>query len=174
MGVIFLVGGRGSGKTTVGRALARARSCAFIDLDACLCERAGMSVAEIVAAEGWDGFRARERAALGEALAQAGKDAVIATGGGIVLAKENRELLRSSGLVFWLSVSPELAVERLCASPLPEQRPSLTGQDMTAEVRQVLQERAPLYAQCAHHKLDAAKEIDELCRIILNLLPGAS
>ncbi|MDE7241556.1 shikimate kinase, partial [Desulfovibrio sp.] len=47
MGIVFLVGGRGAGKTTVGRALARELSCAFTDMDAFLCGRAGMSVAEI-------------------------------------------------------------------------------------------------------------------------------
>ncbi|MDE6735392.1 MAG: shikimate kinase II, partial [Desulfovibrio sp.] len=67
MDIVFLVGGRGAGKTTVGRALARELSCGFTDMDDFLCARAGMSVADIVAAEGWEGFRARECAALREA-----------------------------------------------------------------------------------------------------------
>lgn len=170
MGIIFLVGGRGAGKTTVGRALAKELGVGFIDMDAFLCERVGMSVADMVAKEGWSGFRARESAALLEAVAQAGKDAVIATGGGIVLDASNRDLLREKGLVIWLCLSPEAAAERLAASPQSAQRPSLTGRSLTEEVREVMAARAPLYAQCASHKVDAAQGPAQVCAAILALL----
>lgn len=176
MASIFLVGGRGAGKTTVGRALARHLGSAFTDMDQFLCERAGMSVAEIVAGEGWDGFRARERAALREAAglaARAPQGAVIATGGGIVLDAGNRSFLRASGVVFWLSLPPEAAAARLAASPLAAQRPSLTGRSMLEEVREVLAARAPLYAACAHHAVDASAPPGEVCAAILRLLTGA-
>lgn len=177
MAVIFLVGGRGAGKTTVGRALARKLGCAFTDMDRFLCERAGMSVADIVAAEGWSGFRARECAALraaAEMAAHVPEGAVIATGGGIVLDAGNRSFLRANGVVFWLSLPPETAAARLAASPLAAQRPSLTGKSMLEEVREVLAARAPLYAACAHHKMDATASPDEICAAVLRLLPGAA
>ncbi len=177
MAVIFLVGGRGAGKTTVGRALALRLGCAFTDMDQFLCGRAGMSVADIVAAEGWSCFRARESAALREAAASAAllpTGAVIATGGGIVLDAGNRSFLCANGVVFWLSLPPEAAAARLAASPLAAQRPSLTGRSMLEELREVLAERAPLYAACAHHTVDASASPDAVCAAVLRLLPGAA
>lgn len=174
MGIVFLVGGRGAGKTTVGRALARELGCAFTDMDEFLCGRAGMSVADMVAAEGWAGFRARECAALRDAVAEApGKGAVIATGGGIVLDAGNRDFLRQSGTVVWLALTPEAAAERLAASPLGAQRPSLTGKSMLEEVREVMEARAPLYAAAAHHKVDAARPPAMVCAAILGRLGAA-
>ena len=172
MGIVFLGGGRGAGKTTVGRALARELSCAFTDMDEFLCARAGMSVAEMVAAEGWAGFRARECAALREAVAGAGDNAVIATGGGIVLDPGNRAFLREKGRVFWLSLAPEAAAGRLAASPLAAQRPSLTGKSLLEEVREVMEARAPLYAEAAHHTVDAAAAPATVCAAILGHLRG--
>lgn len=176
MRIIFLVGGRGAGKTTVGRALAGGLGCAFADTDDLVCRRAGASVADIVAAEGWPGFRARESAALREAAAMARipAGAVIATGGGIVLDAGNRSFLRASGVVFWLSLPPEAAAARLAASPLAAQRPSLTGKSMLEEVREVLAARAPLYADCAHHTVDASASPDEVCATVLRLVPGVA
>lgn len=175
MGIVFLVGGRGAGKTTVGKALARELSCAFTDMDDFLCARAGMSVADMVAAEGWEGFRARECAALREAVAEAaalGRGAVIATGGGIVLDAGNRAFLREKGRVFWLALTPEAAAQRLAASPLTAQRPSLTGRPLLEEVREVMEARAPLYAGAAHHKVDAAQPPEKVCAAILRHLGG--
>lgn len=174
MGIIFLVGGRGAGKTTVGRALARALGCAFTDMDHFLCERAGRSVADLVAAEGWGGFRARERAALREAVAEArtGAGAVIATGGGVVLDAGNRDFLRENGVVVWLSLPPEAAAARLAQSPLAAQRPSLTGKSLLEEVREVMEERAPLYAACAHHTVDGAAPPEAVCAAILRHMPA--
>lgn len=177
MGIVFLVGGRGAGKTTVGRALAQELGRVFIDMDHFLCERAGMSVADIVATEGWRGFRARECAALREAVAgvgDAGESAVIATGGGVVLDAGNRELLRERGVVVWLALPAAAAAARLEANPLAAQRPSLTDRSMLEEVREVLEARAPLYAACAHHTVDAALPPGDVCAAILRLLPGAA
>ena len=169
MAIIFLVGGRGAGKTTVGRRLAQALGCAFTDMDHFLCERAGKSVADMVAAEGWEGFRARERAALREAVAEArgAAGAVIATGGGVVLDEGNRDFLRENGRVVWLSLPPEAAAERLAQSPLAAQRPSLTGKSLLEEVREVMEARAPLYAACAHHTVDGAEAPEAVCAAIL-------
>lgn len=171
MAIVFLVGCRGAGKTTVGRQLARELSCAFTDMDEFLCARAGMSVADMVAAEGWEGFRARECAALREAVAEASAGgAVIATGGGIVLDAGNRAFLRDKGRVFWLALTPEAAAARLAASPLAAQRPSLTGKSMLEEVREVMEARAPLYAGAAHHRVDAGLPAEKVCAAILRHL----
>ena len=159
MAAIFLVGARAAGKTTVGLELARLLDCPFTDTDQHLRERLGRTAAEMVAAEGWPGFRARESEALREVtVPRDGGDMVVATGGGMVLAASAAVLAR-----------------RLARNPLAAQRPSLTGMDIVKEVRQVLVERRPLYEEAAHHILDAAAESADVCAAalrLLNVAPG--
>ena len=99
-GSIFLVGMMGSGKTTVGRALAQRLHLPFIDTDKILVERTGVPVTTIFEIEGEAGFRRRESAVIAE-LAHA-PDQVVATGGGAVLSADNRALMRSAGRVIYL------------------------------------------------------------------------
>src|SRR6516162_5971118 len=103
--LLFLIGPRGSGKTTVARLLAQRIGWAWCDADELLEERAGKTIRQIFADEGEAAFRERESALLQEiALRQ---DHVIATGGGIVLSPANRELLRR-GAVVWLTAAPQI------------------------------------------------------------------
>src|SRR5689334_7067287 len=102
--LLFLIGYRGSGKTTVGRLVADRLGWAFVDADSVLEERYGQTIREIFAAEGEAGFRDKEAAVLAD-LCRA-TDAVIATGGGIVLRAANRVLLKRHGLVVWLAADP--------------------------------------------------------------------
>lgn len=157
MPLIFLVGPRACGKTTIGRLLAQRLALPFIDTDHYLLEQAGRTVAEIVEAEGWPGFRKRESDALRAVTAIHPQGAVIATGGGMVLDEQNRIFMREQGHVFYLSVPVEALAARLSGNPLADQRPSLTGADIRDEVRQVLHERLPLYHATAHHHLDASQ-----------------
>lgn len=181
---IFLVGARAAGKTTVGRALADILGCPFADTDLHLRERLGLSVAEVVAAEGWGGFRARESAALREVAAHYAapasgsashsRGAVIATGGGMVLAAENRRFMREQGTVFYLAAPAQALAARLSADPQAAQRPSLTGLAIAEEMLRILTERRPLYEDAAHHILDATARPEEICAHALRLLdlPG--
>lgn len=129
--LLFLIGYRGSGKTTVGRILADRLGWAFVDADDRTEAAAGKSIAAIFAAEGEAGFRAREADTL--AVLCRLTNHVVATGGGVVLRPANRELLRSVGFVAWLVASPEAAWERLTADPTTsDRRPNLTaGVDRT-------------------------------------------
>ena len=168
MRILFLVGPRAAGKTSLGKALAQRLGIPFVDTDASLTSHLGRSVAEIVAAEGWPGFRAHESATLlREIAAHRASGAVMATGGGMVLDADNRAQMRNTGLVLHLDAPARVLAERLAAEPLAGQRPSLTGQDMLAEVEQVLAERQPLYAAAAHHRLDASRSLQELCEAAL-------
>ena len=154
---VFLIGPRGSGKTTVGRLVADSLNLPFHDTDDMLMAAVGLSIAEIVAEGGWAAFREEESRILKRALAEGAEaGAVIATGGGIVLAQENRECMRASGVVFYLSASAEHLHARLERNLDAQRRPSLTGDSPLLEISRILSEREPLYRQSAHHVLDAA------------------
>lgn len=145
---LILIGARGTGKSTVGRALAARLGWAFVDADERIEADAGKSIAEIFSAEGEAGFRDREATVLAE-LCQREKH-VLATGGGVVLRPANRELLKASGFVAWLTASPEAAFARLQADPTTaSRRPKLTAQGGIEEVRTLMAARAPLYRECA-------------------------
>jgi shikimate kinase len=144
-GNIFLVGMMGAGKTTLGKALASRLGREFFDTDRVLVERTGVPVATIFEIEGEPGFRRREALALAE-LAQR-SDCVIATGGGIVLAPENREAMRSSGTVIYLRARLESLWERTRHDTT---RPLLASPDPRGTLQRLLQEREPLYREAAH------------------------
>lgn len=164
---IFLVGARGCGKTTVGKALAKALEYAFVDTDHWLLESSGMTVAEIVESEGWPGFRARETQALKSVTAPS---TLIATGGGMVLAPENRQFMREKGAVIYLQAPPQELARRLEAFPEAGQRPTLTGKPVAQEISEVLAEREPLYRQAAHHVINAARPPEEIVEAVIAAL----
>ncbi|SDF41328.1 shikimate kinase AroL [Desulfovibrio legallii] len=172
--LVFLVGARASGKTTVGRVLARRLGLPFVDTDAAVAASTGKTVAEIVAAEGWPGFRRRESAALRAAAAAHPGGVVVATGGGMVLAAENRAYMRAQGVVLYLEAPAALLAARLACDPQAAQRPSLTGLDAAQEAARVLAERAPLYAAAAHHRLDAALPPEQICAAVADLIALAA
>lgn len=153
---IFLVGPRGSGKSSVAELLASRLSLPARDTDSLAEEAAGMSVAELVTARGWPAFRELERAALAEAAALGG---IIATGGGAVLLPENRDLMRGQGRVFYLCAPLRLLCARLARNPRPDLRPALTDLAPAAELAAVLAERAPLYKAAAHYIIDAGRPL---------------
>ncbi len=150
---LFLVGARGCGKTTVGSELALTLGYRFADTDHWLQHNAGMSVTQIVELEGWGGFRRRESQAL-QAVTAPGL--VVATGGGMVLAEENRCYMREHGVVIYLEAPVAELARRLEAFPEEGQRPTLTGRAISDEVAEVLAARDALYREAAHHVVDAS------------------
>ncbi len=169
---IFLIGPRASGKTTLGRALARHTGRTFLDTDILLEQRLGMSIADFVSRSGWDAFREQEHLALCDAIAVPGSNGgtIIATGGGIVLLEKNRLLLRQEGLCVYLDVPVPLLVARLTRNPDPAQRPSLTGRSIQDEVEDVVRQRRPLYLQTAHRVLDSRDFSIKSCEKVLSFL----
>lgn len=154
---LFLVGPRGSGKTTVARLLAAALGWRAVDADVVLeaGAGAGVSIRSIFADHGEPAFRALESQVL-EALCRDRRQ-VIATGGGVVLAAKNREALTSSGCVVWLRADAETLWERTQGDPTTkDRRPALTGLPGLQEIRETLQRREPLYRACATHVVDTA------------------
>lgn len=141
-GNIVLVGFMGSGKTSVGLELARRLGWEFVDTDALVERKAGRSIAEIFAQEGERTFRLLESEAVREAASRRG--AVIATGGGAVLSPENREVLRSSGIVVFLNASADVLYRRVLHET---HRPLLRVPDPVGRIRELLEARLPFYVQ---------------------------
>lgn len=141
---IFLIGPMGSGKTAVGRQLARQLKLEFIDSDAEIEHRTGVDIPYIFEKEGEDGFREREREVI-DSLTQL-TNIVIATGGGAILRPENREHLSTRGTVVYLQTGIEQQLERTRHG---RQRPLLYTDDPEAKLRELMQMRMPIYESLA-------------------------
>ena len=156
--LIFLIGPRGSGKSTVARLLAERLGWAWHDADTVLEERAGRTIREIFAVESEEGFRIREVQTLAE-LSRL-QNAVVATGGGVILKPENRALLRT-GYVVWLTAAPEILHERMQADAATSQRRPPLAQGGLEEVRDILKRREPLYRESAHFTVETTNLIPD-------------
>lgn len=141
---IYLVGLMGAGKTTVGRQLAKRLNRRFVDADQEIEARTGVRIPVIFEIEGEAGFRQREAQVIGALCRE--RDLVVATGGGAVLDVANRESLKGSGLVIYLSASPEILFKRTCQD---RNRPLLQVADPLARLRELHAQRDPLYRELA-------------------------
>jgi shikimate kinase len=141
---VFLVGPMGSGKTAVGKCLARLMGAPFYDSDAQVEQRTGVDIAFIFEKEGEAGFRQREREAIA-ALTQL-EPIVLATGGGAVLLEENRRCLWSRGLVVYLETSVVQQNSRVRRS---RTRPLLADADPALRLSELMRHRGPLYIEVA-------------------------
>lgn len=158
---LTLIGYRGCGKSTIAGLLADRLGCGWVDADAHLERRVGMSVADMIRSRGEAAFRDAEAGSLADLLGAGGQpafDGVLATGGGVVLRPANRDLLRERGRpIVWLTAPVDVIRGRLAADPTtPARRPGLLGGDALAEVAAVLTERLPLYRACADLTVDTA------------------
>ena len=142
---IFLIGPMGAGKSTSGRLLARTLGLTFVDSDKVIEERTGASIPLIFELEGEAGFRGRERAIIDELTQSNGL--VLATGGGAILAAENREALRERGKVVYLHASVDHQMERTAHD---RNRPLLQTPDRRGKLEELMRIREPLYRQTAH------------------------
>lgn len=147
---IALIGYRGTGKSHVGRLLARQLNMSYVSLDKEIAERAGMTIPQIVEKSGWPDFRDKETF---EVRQVAGRDGVIVDcGGGVIERPENIELLRNSCRIVWLQASVPVIVARIGGD---DGRPALTaGKTFTEEIAEVLARRTPVYASAAEFIVD--------------------
>ena len=141
---VFLIGPMGSGKTAVGKQLARLLHLQFHDSDAEIEHRTGVDIPYIFEKEGESGFREREREVI-DSLTQL-QDVIIATGGGAVLLPQNREYLANRGRVVYLQTGIEQQLERTRHG---RQRPLLYTEDPESKLRELMSLRAPLYESIA-------------------------
>ena len=142
---IFLVGLMGSGKTTIGRSLAKKLNLHFVDADQEIEARTGASIPLIFEIEGEASFRQREADVIRDLTAQQG--IVLATGGGAVLNETSRQLLRERGTVIYLRASVASILQRTSHD---KNRPLLQTGDPRAKIEALSRERAPLYQEVAH------------------------
>src|SRR5260370_5547336 len=145
--VIFLIGYRCTGKTTVARLLAGKIGWDWIDADSLLEARYRKSIRQIFAEEGEVGFRDQGEQIFAQ-LCQLQR-CLVATGGGVILREINRQRMRATGKSVWLTADAQTIWERLCCDPgTVERRPPLTVGGL-AEIEEVLKVREPLYRACA-------------------------
>ena len=167
---LYLIGYRGSGKTTVAAELARLLGWKWLDADDEIERRAGKTIKKIFSSEGEHTFRDLEVAVIADLAKLASH--VVALGGGAVLREESRQIIRESGKVVWLEASPETLYQRISGdASTAERRPNLTAAGGLAEVERLLAIRAPLYATCADLTLDAETSLPvELAREVAEWL----
>lgn len=149
---IFLVGLMGSGKTTIGRALAKRLNKRFIDADHEIESRTGASIPLIFEIEGEASFRQREADVIRDLTAQEG--IVLATGGGAVLTENSRRLLKERGVVVYLRASVSSILQRTSHD---RNRPLLQTADPKARIEELSQQRGPLYEEVAHITVETGR-----------------
>ena len=141
---IFIVGPAASGKTTIGKKLAKFLKVDFFDTDEKIEEKSGANIAWIFDVEGEGGFRKREKRILSDT--KNFESCVISTGGGIVLDKENRNFISSSGIVVYLRVSLKTQIQRTLFN---KSRPLLKGNDKKEVLEKQFLERKNYYEEIA-------------------------
>jgi len=152
---IVLIGYRCTGKTSVGKRLAERLGIPFYDTDELVQKDAGKTIRELVDQEGWDAFRARERAIIKQLPLSA--DALIAAGGGAIMDAANRKALKEKGLCVWLMADVKTICERMCDDKASAaQRPPLSNDGLEQETAKILEARRPFYQEMADYTIDTS------------------
>jgi shikimate kinase len=165
MNNIYLVGFMGTGKTAVGKELAKKKKLQFVDLDELIELREKRVISDIFAKNGEPYFRKVEKRVSKEVSQE--KKFVVACGGGIVLDKDNIKTMKDTGLIICLTASPEVILERTRAY---RHRPLLNVKDPKKQIELLLKLRAPYYAQ-ADKTIDTSKisireVVDKIIKVI--------
>ncbi len=162
---IVLVGLMGAGKTTVGRRLAKRLGLEFADSDFEIEKAAQMSVGEIFETYGEDYFRAGERRVIARLIG--GPSRVLATGGGAFINDETRALMKTEAITIWLDAELQVLVER---TGRRDTRPLLNNGDPEQILKELLQERGPIYAEADIHIQSSEGPHDEVVEAIVDAL----
>ena len=157
-----LMGFMGTGKTTVGKRLAKALSCEFIDTDERIEKEQGRKISDIFAEDGEQAFRDMETDLLKRL--QDSKDAfVLSIGGGMPVREENRALLRKIGTVVYLKTSKEEIIRRVSGDT---NRPLLQGGALEEKVTSLMNAREQIYMETAHREVVTDGKINEIKNIV--------
>ena len=164
---IVLIGMRGSGKTTVGKILARKLGRELVEMDELISRKAGLSISEIVEGYGWAKFRDIEEEITSEV---AKMDNIInASGGGVVTREKNIQKLKRSGVLVWLKASVDTLVRRIGEDT--ERPPLVGGRTRREDIEMTLAERKPLYQKAADLVVDTENQTpEEVAEIVMSHL----
>lgn len=162
---IILIGYMGSGKTTIGKNLAKQKNYRFVDTDEMIVEQQHRSINEIFAKDGEQAFRDMETAFLRQLIAEKKERMIISTGGGMPLRAENRQLLSQLGKVVYLKASPQTIYDRIKGDTT---RPLLQGENPRKRIAEMIAAREPLYMEGAMFVVDvnALKQSEATLEII--------
>ena len=156
----------GSGKTTLGKILSKKLDKHFYDSDQVIEEKLGVNVPMIFEYEGEAGFREREKDSLKQLVGK--KNIVLATGGGIILSKSNRDLLSENGIVIYLKSNQKDLILR---TKNDKTRPLLKNGNVELIIKKLCQEREPLYEEIADFKITTkSKRIHEVVNEIIRVI----
>jgi shikimate kinase len=165
---VVLTGFMGTGKTAVGKRVARRLGYRFLDTDEMIVARERRSIARIFATDGEAYFRSREREVVAEAAAET--NVVIATGGGTIVDEENFRVLQAAGPMICLTASPDVILKRTRG----KSRPLLPMSDRLARIRALLSERAPAYARVPSTVDTSSCTIGEAVTRVLEIVAAAT
>jgi len=164
---IVLIGMRGSGKTTVGKILAKKMGREFIEMDELITRKIGLTIPEIVAKYGWDKFRDIEEEITSEVAGRA--NIINASGGGVVTRERNIAKLKKSGILVWLTASLDTLLQRLGEDT--GRPPLVKGRTRREDMEITLKERKPFYQKAADLTIDTEnKTPEEVSEAIINLI----
>jgi len=168
---IVLIGYRCSGKTEVGKILARELEKDFLDTDELIEDNAGCSVEAIISRDGWNHFREIEKSLIEKVSRR--NNLIIATGGGVVMDEDNVKNLKKNAWIVWLNGESEVIRERMDKEQRSGKiRPSLTGEDPLEEIKQVMDVRIPFYKKAANFVVNTSnRTLEKVAASITNNLP---
>ncbi len=169
---IFLIGYRGSGKSTVGRRLAEKLSRPIVDSDDLLESQSGMSIKDIFAERGELWFRDLEARIVYEIATGAAEPTIVSLGGGAILRESTQAVLKSTGVCVWLAASAEYLYQRIQSDQATHlRRPNLSQRGGFAEVTDVLEKRTPIYQKLSDITIAVeGKTPDEICVEIMDCI----
>ena len=150
---LILIGPMGAGKSSIGKKLAKQLNKKFYDCDRIIEERTGVAITTIFELEGEEGFRERETKILEELTLK--QNAVIATGGGVILKTENIDLISDNNIVVYLKASVESQIKR---TRHDKKRPLLQTDDRHATLKALAESRNSLYSKIADITVDTNKQ----------------
>ena len=164
---LVLVGFMGTGKSTVGKALAKKLGRPFVDVDQCIEEKQKRRISEIFEKEGEPAFRRLEKETILEIAA--GTELVITTGGGAVIDPENVAALKANGILVALEASPQTIYQRVKDT---RHRPLLRSADLPGEIEKLLEARRPFYDKADFKFVTDGKSATQVADEILAALKG--
>lgn len=167
---IFLIGYRCTGKTTVGRSLAKRLERLFIDTDLELVKEQGENISDIVSKGGWAAFREIENRVIQYVCER--DNQVVATGGGAVLDEDNVKRMKDSGVLVWLRADIKTIEKRIIEDNTTRDfRPALTSKGSVEEIQETLLARNPYYERAMDFSVDTDfMDIDSVCDTIIQKL----